>query len=311
MTPAILFVTFNRPDTTTRVFEAIRAARPERLYVAADGPRPGRVGEAETCAEVRSIATSVDWPCEVKTLFHEHNLGCRRAVSGAITWFFENEPEGIILEDDCLPHPDFFPWCAAMIERYRDEPRVMCVTGNNFQADMADWPHDYYYSIYNHIWGWASWRRAWAAYDAELEGFDPAQARRVLSRQSRVPGFVEAWTHSFDSVRSGAVDTWDYQWTWSCWARDGLTCTPRVNLVSNIGFGPDATHTTEEGSPAANLPVFTLRPPYAAPVRLAAEKNYDDSVTRAHFGIRRRSLFRRVSDRFKKMLMPFGSSNKV
>jgi len=123
MISPVLFLIFNRPDTTTRVFEAIRAARPERLYVAADGPRMTREGEAERCAEARRIATAVDWPCEVKTLFRETNLGCRAAVSGAITWFFEHEEEGIILEDDCLPDPSFFPYCTELLAHYRDTGR--------------------------------------------------------------------------------------------------------------------------------------------------------------------------------------------
>jgi len=302
MTPPMLFLTFNRPHTTARVFEAIRAARPARLYVAADGPRPHRPGEAELCAEVRRIATAVDWPCELYTLFRNENLGCGPAVSGAITWFFEHEPEGIILEDDCLPHPDFFSWCAAMLERYRDEPRVVCVTGNNFQPEMKDWQYSYYYSIYNHIWGWASWRRAWAQYDAKLEGFEPEAAGRMLSRLSRVRGFTEAWLRNFEHGKRGASHIWDYQWTWSCWAQGGLTCTPRVNLVSNIGFGAEATHTTGEGSAVANLPVAPLPPPYCAPRRLSAEPRFDDHVTRTHFGIHRPSLARRAAGRLKRLV---------
>src|SRR5262245_56278428 len=133
----VLFLVFNRPDTTARVMEAIRAARPERLYVAADGPRENNAGEAEErCAEVRQLATRVNWPCEVRTLFREHNLGCRKAVSSAITWFFEQEPEGIILEDDCLPSQSFFPFCAELLARFRDDERIMFITGCNFKQNM-------------------------------------------------------------------------------------------------------------------------------------------------------------------------------
>ncbi|TCP58762.1 hypothetical protein EV663_11728 [Rhodovulum bhavnagarense] len=301
MTPPILFLTFNRPDTTARVFEAIRAARPARLYVAADGPRPDRAGEAERCAEVRCIATAVDWPCEVKTLFRNENLGCRRAVSGAITWFFENEPEGIILEDDCLPDPSFFTFCAEMLERYRNDPRIMCVTGNNFQTDMGDWPYSYYYSIYNHIWGWASWRRAWALYDADLERFNSSGARNLLAGLSKVPGFRRYWSSVFERVKSGNISSaWDYSWTWTCWLNSGWTCTPCVNLVSNIGFGIDATHTINEESSVANLPVVPLLPPYAAPPTIAAEPRFDDHVTREVFrGVRAYTPGRRVVKRFR------------
>lgn len=171
----VLFVVFNRPETTSRVFNSIRNARPARLYVAADGPRAMREGEAQRCVEVRRIASAVDWPCEVRTLFRDENIGCRRSVSGAISWFFEHEPEGIILEDDCLPDASFFSYCATLLERYRIEPRVMAITGNNFQPSMEGYSASYYYSIYNHVWGWASWRRAWALYDADMGQFTPAK----------------------------------------------------------------------------------------------------------------------------------------
>lgn len=291
--PAVLFLVFNRPETTVRVFEAIRVAQPSRLYIAADGPRADRLGEADRCKEVRQITTSVDWPCEVRTLFRNDNLGCRRAVSEAISWFFKHEEEGIILEDDCLPHQDFFSWSSAMLTRYRTDPRVMCVTGNNFQSDMTTWPYSYYYSIYNHCWGWASWRRAWALYDADLTMFEPAAAKSLLSKISCFPGFVPAWMNNLEKVRSG-FDTWDYQWTWSCWLQGGLTCTPRVNLVSNIGFGPDATHTKSVESAEANLPVVTFPPPYAAPLLVKAAPLFDNEVTSKHFALNNPSLFKRI-----------------
>ena len=301
MTSPILFLIFNRPDTTTRVFAAIRQARPARLYVAADGPRKDREGEAERCAEARRVATDVDWPCEVFTLFRDENLGCRRAVSGAVTWFFEQEEEGVILEDDCLPDPSFFPFCTTLLERYRDNPRIMCITGNNFQHDMGGWPHSYYYSIHNHIWGWASWRRAWNHYDAELDGFENAAARLLLRRLSRVPGFVDYWSAIFERAKRGEIDTWDYQWAWSCWANGGLTCTPRTNLVSNIGFGPSATHTTSENSALANLPASAIEFPLRPPPRIEASVRFDDHVARTVFGIgpgkRKRGFLPRMAHR--------------
>ena len=300
-TPPILFLIFNRVDTTARVFEAIRMARPQRLYVAADGPRHDRPGEAERCAAVRRIAGDVDWPCEVRTLYRDANLGCRDGLKGAITWFFEHEEEGVILEDDCLPHPFFFQWCATMLDRYRHEPHVMCVTGNNFQSDMGGWPHSYYYSIYPHCWGWASWRRAWALYDFELKTFEPQTARAILSRLSEISGFAQAWTKKIESGRF--VDTWDYAWTWSCWSNGGLTCTPRTNLVSNIGFGPEATHTLDQSSEWSKLPVEALHPPYISPPKLIPERRFDDYVTRSHFGIHHRSFFRRVVGRLKRIAL--------
>ena len=185
----VLFLVFNRPDTTQRVFDAIRAAQPPRLYVAADGPRAGDPAEAERCAAVRRIATAVDWPCELVTLIRPENLGCKRAVSSAITWFFEYEPEGIILEDDCLPDPSFFGYCDALLEHYRDDDRIMCISGDNFiSAHCRTRPQLLFFSLC-HIWGWASWARAWEHYSVDLnaksgeriEAVPPApfQQRRV------------------------------------------------------------------------------------------------------------------------------------
>lgn len=291
-TPPILFLIFNRPDTTARVFAAIRAARPARLYVAADGPRSDRPGEADRCAEARRIATAIDWPCELRTLFRDTNLGCRRAVSGAITWFFEHEPEGIILEDDCLPHPTFFPYCAELLARYRDDERVMCITGNNFQKSMGRWPYSYYFSIYNHCWGWASWRRAWEHYDAEVERFGaPATTARVR-RLSRVRGFANYWCEKFRDVKEARIDSWAYVWTWSCWAQGGLTCTPRVNLVSNIGFGPDATHTKHAAE--AELAHGALAFPLNHPPSVTPTRDFDDHVTRSHFRVQGPSVRARL-----------------
>lgn len=255
---AVLFLVFNRPDTTAQVFGAIRQAKPLRLYVAADGPREGREGEAERVAKVREIATAVDWPCEVKTLFRERNLGCKCAVSGAITWFFGQEEQGIILEDDCLPHPDFFTFCETLLDRYADDQRVWVITGDNFQNGRKRGDGSYYFSRYNHVWGWASWRRAWQHYDGDLsfwpewkrsEGWISEFADRVERRY---------WEKIFDRMYAQEIDTWDYPWTASVWRHGGLTITPNVNLVSNIGFGADSTHTSATDSLLANLPTSPI-----------------------------------------------------
>lgn len=250
---AVLFLVFNRPDTTAQVFEAIRKAKPPRLYVAADGSRDSREGEADRVAKVREIATAVDWSCDVKTLFREKNLGCKYAVSSAITWFFEHEEQGIILEDDCLPHPDFFSFCETLLEHYVNDERVSVITGDNFQNGIKRGDGSYYFSLYNHVWGWASWRRAWQKYDGDI-GFWP-EWKSSKNWSNKFPDREERryWEKIFDRMYDQLIDTWDYPWTASVWYRGGLTATPNVNLVSNIGFGLEATHTASADSPLAGM----------------------------------------------------------
>lgn len=242
---AVLFLVFNRPDTTTKVFQMIRQAKPPRLYVAADGARNSKEGEEGEIAKVREIATNVDWPCEVKTLFRDKNLGCKKAISEAITWFFENEEQGIILEDDCLPHLDFFHFCENLLDYYAEDEKVICITGDNFQNNQRRGDASYYFSKYNHLWGWATWRRAWQYYKGDIS-FWPEWSKSD-KWQNHTPDKVERnyWERTFERVRAAEIDTWCYSWTCSVWYKNGLTATPNVNLVSNIGFGPDATHTKE------------------------------------------------------------------
>ena len=255
---AVLFLVFNRPDTTAKVFEAIRKAKPPRLYLAADGPRMSRVGEAEKVARVREIATAVDWPCEVRTLFREENLGCKSAVSGAISWFFEYEEQGIVLEDDCLPNPEFFTFCEKLLERYSMDDRVSVITGNNFQDSHQRGDASYYFSKYNHCWGWATWRRAWQNYQGDLPFWHDWSRSGDWFKHTPDPVEGRYWAQIFERVGAGQTDSWAYPWTASVWHHGGLTATPNVNLVSNIGFGPDSTHTASVNSPLANMPTLSL-----------------------------------------------------
>jgi hypothetical protein len=242
---AVLFVVFNRPDTTKIVFEAIRKAKPPRLYVAADGPRKHKEGEAEKSKITRDIATQVDWECEVKTLFRDDNVGCGLGPSTAFDWFFSHEEEGIVLEDDCLPDPSFFWYCEELLEKYRHDTRVMHITGSNFQNGwQRDNDYSYYFSSYPHEWGWASWRRAWQLFDYQVKRFPEIQEKGYLDgyftskleqkyRLSKITN-----TYGNDNA-----NWWDYQWNFALHINSGLAIVPNVNLIENIGFGEDATHT--------------------------------------------------------------------
>ena len=245
MQSPVLFLVFNRPETTAQVFEAIRSARPPKLYVSADGPRSSKEGEVDICSEVQEIATSVDWPCEVKTLFSEVNLGCKLGVSRGITWFFENEEEGIILEDDILPLPSFFKYCDELLEYYRDNDRVAMISGCNLVSNYDNIPDSYAFSAMSHIWGWASWRRSWNKYDVEMSSWTNWEKSKKLSLLSCGNSqFVSYWSEIFQMTFRGDIDTWDYQWLFSCWKADQLSIIPQYNLIENLGFSSDATHTT-------------------------------------------------------------------
>lgn len=261
----VLFLVFNRPDTTTQVFEQIRLARPPRLYVASDGPRSSRAGEARVVDEVRrSVLDRVDWPCEVHTLLRTENLGCKRAVSGAITWFFEHEECGIILEDDCLPSPSFFPFCTELLERHKDDERIAGITGD-FRALESPYPPDTYGLVgYPLIWGWASWRRVWQHYDVDMKGWtgDPDDVPRLAVKPRSTKRFLKS---VFDAVKVGEIDTWDFQFNYLCQVRRQDFLYPHVNLITNIGFSGKGTHTNDPHDPNAELPrgeiVFPLNGP--------------------------------------------------
>ena len=199
MKTAVLLLVFNRPDTTKDVFESIRKAQPERLYVAADGPRGHVNGERERCNEVRRITTDVDWPCKVMTLFRDGNLGCRIGVSTAIDWFFDNEPDGIILEDDCQPDPSFFEFSEQLLEHYRDNTNVMVISASYFHGEKYKPEYSYFFSIYNHCWGWASWRRAWQLYDRDMENWiDLRKSTWLKELSGGRRDFEEYWRDIFD-----------------------------------------------------------------------------------------------------------------
>ena len=246
MKTAVAFFFFRRPGLTARVMATIRSARPPRLYLVADGPRLGREAEAEACAAARAEAEAVDWPCEVVKLYSEDNMGCGRRLSSGITAVFECEEEAIILEDDCVPVPSFFDFCEAMLERHRNDERVMAVCGSNFDPDLWRGNGDWCYTNYVYVWGWASWRRAWQHYDFFMPSLKE-EGDEVLNRIFRNWKVRTIFREILWYTKAGHVDTWDHQWNWTIWRRAGLVAIPRLNLVSNLGWGNDATHCEHQG----------------------------------------------------------------
>ena len=240
MNKPVLFLIFNRPKTTKKVFDVIKDVEPDRLFIAADGPRKNKQGEESLCDQTRKITENIDWPCEVKRLYREENLGCKNAVSSAIDWFFENVEEGIILEDDSLPDKSFFWYCSELLTKYRNNAEIMHIGSNNFQDGISRGTGSYYFSKYPHIWGWASWRRAWKNYSVDISNWRNEKSNKIFKDM----GVVEKifWKSNFDSVANGAIDTWDYQWVYAIWLNSGICISPNRNLVINIGVGKNSTH---------------------------------------------------------------------
>lgn len=269
MSAPILFLFFNRTDVSVKVFERIRRHRPSDLFLASDGPRLGKPQEAAAVAELRTtILGMIDWECNVRTLFRDGNLGCRKAVSSAIDWFFENVEEGIILEDDCLPDPTFFRFCDELLERYRDDKRVYCVSGDATSRFHSGEGNSYWFSPYPLIWGWATWRRAWQQYSVDIaDDFRTNGAKVLADRFGWFSPEYHHWADQFEQIAQGRIDTWDYQWNWCVMKNAGLSCTANVNLISNIGFSEGATHTVVPNERAA-YPEHPMEFPLVHPGRI-------------------------------------------
>jgi hypothetical protein len=291
---AVLFLVFNRPDTTAQVFEAIRKAKPPRLYVAADGPRANREGEVEKVAKVREIATAVDWPCEVKTLFREENLGCKYAVSGGITWFFEQEGQGIILEDDCLPSQSFFWFCEELLAQHKQNNDIWHISGATVNKNTKS-NESYHFSAYPGIWGWATWANRWNPYDVDLVNF---REDMIVTISKKYDISKKYWSRLFLRIKMGEIDTWDYQWIFRIWSNGGLSITPNKNLVSNIGFGNEATHTKNVESSLSCMPKEEVQK-VVHPANMGIEKKLDKDLKKKYFS--NRSLIKRISERIKRL----------
>jgi len=242
-TPVAMIV-FNRPRQTEHVFAQIREARPSRLFLIADGPRPDRDGEFELCRKVRQIVSKVDWPCNVETNFADRNMGCRSRVVSGLNWVFSLVEEAIILEDDCLPDPTFFPYCSNLLQRYRDCSQIGMICGFNPLPKAFCFPYCYYFTRMVMVWGWATWRRTWREYDEELRTWPAVRQDRLLNLLFRERRIVKHWTNVFDAMYQGVgPNTWDYQLVYTSWTHNWLNIVPKCNLVQNVGFEADATHT--------------------------------------------------------------------
>jgi hypothetical protein len=299
----IVFIIFNRPDTTVKVFEAIRAAKPSKLLVIADGPRVGRTDDNEKCEAARAIIDRVDWPCEVLKNYSDINLGCAKRVSSGLNWVFANEEEAIILEDDCIPDPTFFRFCQELLSYYRNDERIMVISGNNFQFGHKRTKDSYYFSRYNHCWGWATWKRAWQYFDFEMSSWPYVRDNQWLIDILGNSEAAENWKNTFQAVFEHKLNSWAIRWTFACWLQSGLAVLPNVNLVSNIGFDTDATHTVQT-SIFDSMPVEAMKFPLQHPKFMIRDSVADEITQRNNFSwyASQQGLLSKTKDAVKKLL---------
>lgn len=271
----VLFLIFNRLDTTKQVFGEIRKAKPKKLFVAADGPR-NKEEKKKTDAVRKYVLDNIDWKCEVKTLFRKKNLGCGKAVSEAITWFFKNEEMGIILEDDCLPSQSFFPFCEELLKKYKNNEKIMQISGFNPVSNKIKAEESYFFSYTGGIWVWATWRRAWNKYDFNMKSFLEFKKLKSIEKFNFNAEMINNKLNNFELVYNGKIDTWDYQWVFTRLNYAGLSITPKKNLIKNIGFGEDSTHNSGNGARFLNLSLSEMNFPLNHPKGIIISKKFSE-----------------------------------
>jgi hypothetical protein len=287
---------FNRPAETARVFREIASARPPRLLVVADGPRPDYPDDPTRCTEARAVIEQVDWPCEVLTNYAETNMGLRHRVASGLDWAFSLADELIVLEDDCVPHPTFFRFCDELLAHYRHDTRIMAISGENSQLGHRRNEYSYYFSRYNHCWGWASWRRAWNYFDMDMKLWPEIRDGNWLSDLLDDPVEVSYWKTIFQKNYENKINSWAYRWTFACWVQSGLSILPNVNMISNIGYGVEGTHTTGY-SWIAQMPTEAVEFPLHHPPFVIRDTQADTFSDRNRFSgsrSRLRSLLVRI-----------------
>ncbi len=298
VTEPILVIAFNRPDHLSVLIDRLREVRPTKIYLAVDGPREGKEGEAEKIAECQQMVNDIDWECEVTTNFQELNLGCGLGVSTAITWFFENEEHGIILEDDIIPDPSFFSFCEELLARHQNDPQVFAISGCNFvPPEHIETQGAYRFSRVPHIWGWATWRDRWAQYSLDINGWrQELPVIKLWEKSGRSIPAAVYWAGTFGLLARKEVDTWDGQLVYMCMKTGMLTATSNTNLIENIGFNEQATHTVEDRDELQ--PIIPISFP-TIPQQIQLDKKADSWTRKNHFRATWRGMLDQ-GDRFLK-----------
>jgi hypothetical protein len=283
----VVLTLFSRPELVREVFNRIRSARPPKLFLISDAGRTPN--EDEKVRMSQAIAEAVDWPCEVFKNYSDKNMGAKMRLATGITWVFEHVDRAIILEHDCLPDPTFFRFCEDLLEKYKDDERVMHISGDNVQQGNPSFkcPESYYFSIVPHTWGWATWARAWKHYDVNIRLWPQAKKERWLENVFEDSAVLERWEYRFEQYYRGEAQSWDGQWAFACFINSGLSINPRVNMVSNIGFGPEALNTKNPEDEGANVPAFPLPFPLVHPHAILPNRASDAYSFRYAFHINR------------------------
>ena len=283
----IAVIIFNRAETTLQVLDAIRKVKPKKLYVIADGPRKNHPEDEKNCRETRAVFDQVDWNCEIFKKFSVENFGCGKSPSNGISWVFEQEEECIILEDDCVPHISFFRFCQELLKKYRNDKRIMMISGNDHRLKVSENKKSYFFSRHTQTWGWATWKRAWNYYDYEMKLWPEVRESKWLYQIMQDHRTAKYWTKLFDRCHQDKnKDYWDFQWTFCCLAQNALNIIPEHNLVSNIGFGEmGGTHFIGSAAPFANLPVSEMPFPLQHPATMTQDIKSDYQINKSVYGV--------------------------
>jgi len=283
----VVFIIFNRPDTTRWVFEEIRKAKPKELYIIADGPRENNTEDDDLCKNTREVVEKVDWDCAVYKNYATENLGCKVRVSTGLKWMFQHSERAIILEDDCLPHHSFFRFCQELLEFYKDDEEVNLIAGSNFISKYSNKNYSYYFSVFHHFWGWATWKRSWELFNLRMDNWQELKRNKLLSKIVPDKKSAKYWETIFDEVYTGKISSsWAYHWYYSSWKNKKLAITPSVNLVSNIGFGQQATHTKNRKHIRANIPLEDIQFPLIHPPAIKSDVTSDMNEAKIIFRFR-------------------------
>lgn len=298
-TPVVLII-FNRPHHTEKVFEVIRKAQPSTLLVIADGPRPNRPEDKEKCDSARAIIDRVDWECQVFKNYSDINLGCDPRIIDGLNWVFETVEEAIILEDDCIPHPTFFTYCEDLLNRYRHDQRVMNISGQNVLFGRQRTDYSYYFSRFTLCWGWATWRRSWQYFDVNLKLWPEVRDKRFMKDILEDPYAVRVWERTAQMLYDGRLTGWDFKWMFSCWLQNGLCIISDRNLVTNIGYGAEATHIHDEKDPYIKMPTTAMDFPLKHPPFILRDLEADKFTQKTLFDYDP-NIFKKVRNKIKKI----------